>query len=105
VHVATQDIRTAVEAAAPSTYDLVLLDVDNGPRHLVHQQNAQVYGGQHLEQLRQVLRPDGVLVVWAANAAPELEAAMTDAFGGCQVIPHPVQLQGRREEYLLYVSG
>ena len=35
VHVVNADIRTAV-AEATSTYDLVLLDVDNGPGFLVH---------------------------------------------------------------------
>ena len=43
VTVVTADIRQAVAEARPATYDLVLLDVDNGPGHLVHDANAAVY--------------------------------------------------------------
>ncbi len=39
VHVVGADIAMAV-AEATSTYDLVLLDVDNGPGYLVHDDNA-----------------------------------------------------------------
>src|SRR5690349_10760873 len=42
LHVVDADIVQAV-AEAMSTYDLVLLDVDNGPGHLVHRSNEAVY--------------------------------------------------------------
>ncbi|WP_235738573.1 spermidine synthase [Nocardioides alcanivorans] len=37
------DVAEVLANAAPATYDLVLLDVDNGPDHLVHDHNAALY--------------------------------------------------------------
>ncbi|MDN5853797.1 MAG: hypothetical protein L0K86_13320, partial [Actinomycetia bacterium] len=41
LHVA--DVREVIDAATPSSWDAILLDVDNGPGYLVHQQNASLY--------------------------------------------------------------
>lgn len=97
------DIAMAV-AEARSTYDLVLLDVDNGPGYLVHQANEAVYEHPFLRRCRDVLRDRGVLVVWSANPAPELLAAMREVFGGAEEQAHHVLLQDRPEEYYLYLS-
>ncbi len=53
----------------PASYDLVLLDVDNGPGYLVHDTNATVYGAAFLPRLHALLRPGGALVVWSAAAS------------------------------------
>lgn len=97
------DIAMAV-AEARSTYDLVLLDVDNGPGYLVHQANEAVYEHPFLRRCRDVLRDGGVLVVWSANPAPELLAAMREVFGDAEEQAHHVLLQDRPEEYYLYLS-
>ncbi|MGN6252033.1 MAG: hypothetical protein ACTHNS_09510 [Marmoricola sp.] len=102
--VVVDDVRAVVGSGPSATYDLVLLDVDNGPGYLVHDANAALYRAPFLREVREVLRPGGAVVIWAANEAPELEAALSDTFGGCRRIVHPVTLQGRREEYLLYLS-
>lgn len=103
VHVVNADIATAV-AEATSTYDLVLLDVDNGPGHLVHERNAEVYEPPFLEATARVLRPGGALVVWSANPAPQLARALEEVFGNCTENRYDVLLQGRAEQYLLYLS-
>lgn len=102
VHVG--DVRAMVEDAPSATYDLVLLDVDNGPGYLVHEDNAAVYRTPFLAEVARVLRPGGVVVVWAANEAPLLHTAMAEIFADCRRVAHPVVLQDRTEEYLLYVS-
>ena len=50
------------------------------------------------------LRPGGALVVWSADEAPELEAALREVFGDAEARPFDVQLQGRDEQYWLYVA-
>jgi spermidine synthase len=42
VSVVVADIAIAMAEAAPASYDLVLLDVDNGPGYLVHDANAAI---------------------------------------------------------------
>jgi spermidine synthase len=103
VHIVNADIVMAVAEAA-STYDLVLLDVDNGPGYLVHDTNAGVYEHEFLAATRTILNPGGALVVWSANPAPGLAVTMEEVFGNCTEHPYDVLLQERPEEYLLYLS-
>ncbi|MBC9734920.1 hypothetical protein IBJ60_17010 [Nocardioides sp. zg-578] len=104
VQVVVADVAVALAEARPASYDLVLLDVDNGPGFLVHDANAALYREPFLRTARAALRPGGVLVVWSAAQAPELEAAMAAAFGAAEAHPHPVRLQEREEHYWLYVA-
>ncbi len=101
--VVNADIAMAISEAR-STYDLVLLDVDNGPGYLVHDANEAVYEAQFLHRCREVLAPGGVLVVWSANAAPGLLAAMRQVFGEAEEQAHDVLLQERPEHYFLYLA-
>jgi spermidine synthase len=88
----------------PRGWDLVLLDVDNGPGYLVHEGNEAVYEEQFLRQCRELLGPGGVLVIWSANAAPDLLAAMRGVFGDAEAQAHDVLLQERPEQYYLYLA-
>ncbi|MCW2760663.1 MAG: hypothetical protein JWR85_864 [Marmoricola sp.] len=103
VHIVNADIVLAVEEAT-STYDLVLLDVDNGPGYLVHESNARVYRRDFISSTMRLINPGGALVVWSANPAPELAEVMEDVFGNCTEHRYDVLLQERSEEYLLYLS-
>jgi spermidine synthase len=96
------DVRAAVAEATPASYDLVLLDVDNGPGYLVHDGNAEVYAAPFLRQVHDLLRPGGALVVWSAAPAPELGEAVAEVFGAVAPVPFDVDLQGRPEQYWLY---
>jgi spermidine synthase len=101
--VVNADIAMAI-AEARSTYDLVLLDVDNGPGYLVHEGNEAVYEEQFLRRCREILSPGGVLVIWSANPAPELLTAMHEVFGVAEEQAHDVLLQDRPEQYYLYLA-
>ncbi len=103
LHIVDADIVMAV-AEARSTYDLVLLDVDNGPGYLVHDSNERVYAREFLESTRTIIDPGGALVIWSADPAPELAATMEQVFGNCTEHRYDVLLQERPEQYLLYLS-
>jgi len=102
--IVTADIRQAVAEASPTTYDLVLLDVDNGPGFLVHAQNAAVYDAPFLHSVATLLRPGGAVAVWSAAEAPELADELTMVFAAVTTHPLTVRLQGRDERYWLYVA-
>ena len=95
------DIAMAV-AEATSTYDLVLLDVDNGPSHLVHDDNARVYQRKLIAGVRRIIDPGGALVVWSADRAPALQKVMGEVFGTCTEHAYDVMLGERPEQYYLY---
>lgn len=102
VHVRIADVRQAM--AGPERYDAIVLDVDNGPGFLVHERNAGVYQPAGLATAARALRPGGVLVVWSADSAPALHAALAEQVGPTEQVVRQVERQGRLLDYYLYVS-
>jgi spermidine synthase len=52
---------------ADEPFDVILLDVDNGPSALSQARNAWLYGERGLARLNAALCPGGVLGVWSAG--------------------------------------
>ena len=97
------DVADVLASAEPASYDLVLLDVDNGPGHLVHDRNAALYRPPGLEVAARATR--GRLVVWSADEAPALESAMRQTLGNCTPVRCDVRLGRRDEAYWLYAGS
>ncbi|MBF4163579.1 spermine/spermidine synthase domain-containing protein [Nocardioides acrostichi] len=105
VRVIEADIAVALAEAGDARFDLVLLDVDNGPGHLVHDENATLYHEPFLHTVRRVLRPGGAIVVWSSAASPDLQDSLSGVFGNASGVPLAVQLQGREVTYWLYAGS
>ena len=103
--VVVADIAIAIAEAAPASYDLVLLDVDNGPGYLVHEANAALYrepflaAGARAAHARRRGRACG-----RRPASPELRGDLRAVFGEAEERSHDVRLQDRDERYWLYVG-
>jgi spermidine synthase len=52
---------------APSAFDAILLDVDNGPEALIRKANDALYDLNGLKAIRGALRPGGILAVWSSG--------------------------------------
>lgn len=104
VGVVVADVAAAFAEARPASYDLVLLDVDNGPGYLVHDDNAALYREPFLASVRAALRPGGVVAVWSSAPSPALRDALQETFGACEARGLPVLLQEREETYWLYLA-
>jgi spermidine synthase len=104
VRVVVADIAEAVAEAGETSYDVVLLDVDNGPDHLVHATNALLYDAPFLAAVRARLADGGALVVWSADRSPALLEALHDVFDEAAEHRHEVRLQDRDEHYWLYAA-
>ena len=104
LQVVVADIRSAVAEATPASYDLVLLDVDNGPGYLVHDANAEVYEAAFLARVAELVRPGGALAVWSSSASEPLATALADVFTSVTPVAYDVDLQGRAEQYFLYLA-
>lgn len=59
-----------VISAEKTSWDAILLDVDNGPNGLTSFSNERLYGLSGLQAAFCALRPGGLLAVWSAAAAP-----------------------------------
>jgi spermidine synthase len=104
VQVQVGDVRAVVARAPSQGYDVVLLDVDNGPDFLVYDANAEVYGERFLAECRRVLDDHGALSVWSSTRSDVLADALRTVFGTVEVTPFAVDLQGRAEQYWLFTS-
>src|SRR5262245_28500609 len=63
-------------ATAVTSYDVVCLDVDNGPDWTVIDRNSVLYDEPGTRLAVKALRPGGLLSVWSARASPEYEARL-----------------------------
>jgi len=93
----------AAEGSAEGrAFDVILLDVDNGPEPLSAPGNAALYGAGGLGTLRRALTPDGILMVWSAFEDPDFIARARSA--GFFPASLPVFRAGRAEPFhLVYV--
>lgn len=77
VTVIVDDVAKVI-AANPSTFDAILLDVDNGPGALFST-NTHLYGPASLARIHASLVPSGMLAVWSAGDSAAFTAALSRA--------------------------
>jgi len=75
-------------------YDLILLDVDNGPSEMSARGNTWLYSNAGLSKARSALRPGGVLGVWSAGADDDFTGRLRRT--GFDVDAVPVRARGKR---------
>ena len=63
----------------PSSFDAILLDVDNGPEGLIRKANDALYDLKGLKAIRRALRPRGVLAVWSSGPNASFSKRLRDA--------------------------
>lgn len=79
VEIITNDLAHVIEEH-PGAFDLMLLDVDNGPGWLASPGNARLYTSPGVEACRRALRRGGVLAVWSPQPNPDFESTLHSVF-------------------------
>jgi spermidine synthase len=79
VHVINADV-VAWLARQRGPYDVICVDVDNGPEWTVWDANKVLYGDEGLRRVLGSLRPGGVVSVWSAAEAPAFEDRLRRLF-------------------------
>ena len=77
-----------------STFDAILLDVDNGPEALAREANNALYDSKGLRAAHAALRPRGVLAVWSSG--PDLKFTKRLREAGFDVDELKVRANGKR---------
>ncbi|THD70379.1 MAG: spermidine synthase [Bradyrhizobium sp.] len=77
-----------------STFDAILLDVDNGPEALAREANNALYDLKGLRAAHAALRPRGVLAVWSSGPDLKFTKRLRDA--GFDVDELKVRANGKR---------
>ena len=78
VTVLQQDVGEVIRGER-SSFDSIILDVDNGPAALSTGGNARLYDPVGLRDARAALRPAGCLALWSVAPDPAFEKLMAQA--------------------------
>jgi spermidine synthase len=90
-------------ASCTGAYDVICLDVDNGPDWTVTVANEGLYAPAGLDVTVRALRPDGVLAVWSAGRSPAFEARLREALADVRVVEVPAGV-ARAEPDVVYLA-
>ena len=101
LEVLQRDVRDHLRAS-PGRYDIVCLDVDNGPGWTVTEDNAELYSADGLAACVGALVPGGVLAVWSAHRSPAYEQLVRESLGNLEVVEVEV---ARGEPDVVYLAS
>ena len=94
----------AVLREAPSAWDSVLLDVDNGPQAIARRRNAGLYGARGLAEAHEALRPGGFLATWSASAEPHYPKRLRAAGFRVEEARVPSRRSGRGARRVVWIA-
>ncbi|KQN26839.1 spermidine synthase [Sphingomonas sp. Leaf33] len=102
----TLDIRDVhdVIAEADSSFDAILLDVDNGPDGFIRAANDRLYCNWGLRDASRALRPGGVLAVWSAYRDDAFHVRLEGAGFDVQEIEVPDEVSAERAPYTIWLA-
>ena len=102
VSIYQDDVGRAIRSSS-STYDAIMLDVDNGPEALTRAENDGLYTRSGLRAARNALRPGGVLSVW--SAAPDVAFTERLRVAGFKTEEVPSRAHGNRgARHMIWVA-
>jgi spermidine synthase len=103
---------TVAGTASPSDgggpYDVVLLDVDHTPRHVLHPDHAPFYTEPGLRKLKECLRPGGVFALWSDDPPDDEflgDLARVFTTTRAEVVSFPNPLTGSESANTVYIAA
>ncbi|MRN56110.1 spermine/spermidine synthase [Paenibacillus monticola] len=73
-------------------YDVICLDIDNGPDWIVSNSNSNLYADHGINELVRLLNPGGVISFWSANESSDFLEKLKELFETVEVILIPQKL-------------
>ncbi len=84
-----------------SFYDVILLDVDNGPRDLTQAKNQRLYGDGGVRACLAALKPGGVLAVWSSGPNARYQRRLEKQAADVEVLSVPARVGSRLQHWVL----
>ncbi len=94
VRVIERDVVDLLGDSSPAPYQVILLDVDNGPSAWCQDSNRRLYDRRGLARIRRSLAPGGVLAVWSAQPDPTFVKRLQQCGFGART--ETVRARGRK---------
>ena len=104
VEVLLQDVWTLIAGAEPARYDVLVLDVDNGPTAMIQKANARLYSFKGLLRIASALKPHGRALFWSARPDPVFAERLARAGFTVKVVPAPLYASAKRCAVSIYVA-
>jgi spermidine synthase len=102
VEVVVGDVFDTIKRSA-AAFDVILLDVDNGPVALTQPRNQRLYGDYGLRACRAALRPGGVLAIWSTGPNARFERKLARAGFATEVVRVAAR-KGSRARAVLFLA-
>jgi len=100
VRIQIGDVADVIARAPAGSFDLILLDLYEGPNSATQRSDDPFYGAAALARTRRALRPNGVLGVWSEDADVPFARRLEGA--GFTVTKHSIGRGGRR--HIVYMG-
>ena len=88
---------------SPRAFDVILLDVDNGPVALSSAKNQRLYADYGVRACQQALRPGGVLAVWSSGPNARFERRLQAAGFEVEVLRVAAR-KGSRARHVIFMA-
>jgi spermidine synthase len=102
VEVVVGDVYDTIKRSA-RTFDVILLDVDNGPVALSSAKNQRLYSEHGVRACHQALRPQGVLAVWSSGPNARFERRLAGAGFDVEVMRVAAR-KGSRARHVIFMA-
>jgi spermidine synthase len=88
----------------PLTFDMILLDVDNGPEGLTRKANDALYGVAGLKRIHAALRRGGVFAVWSSGPNPKFSKRLGQAGFAVSEVAVRATGHGRGVRHVIWIA-
>jgi spermidine synthase len=90
---------------SPASFDVILLDVDNGPRDLTQAKNQRLYGDGGVRACLAALRPSGVLAVWSSGPNARYQRALEKRAADVEVRSVPARVGSKLRHWVFIAKA
>lgn len=91
VNIVIEDVHHTIRKKNKA-WNIILLDVDNGPAGLTQKSNNRLYSSPGLKNIYDSLKPEGILAVWSAADDPQF----TKRLKSCRFTPDTIRVRARK---------
>lgn len=96
--------RVLAGAADGERFDVILLDVDNGPAALVAKRNGGLYGRRGIASVRSALTRKGTVIFWSANRDKAFAESLDRAGFDVTEVAAKAYPQAKKPTHTLFVA-
>jgi spermidine synthase len=104
VEVIPADVGEILRRSPEDNYDVVLLDVDNGPLAMVQRENKGLYSHAGISSIARVVRRGGRAAIWSASRDDGFADRLAAGGFAVDAVPARTHATARRAAHIIYVA-